>query len=524
MLSELLTQDDLAFLQSRGIPLAEVERQIRLFECPPAPLRLDRPCTVGDGILRLGEAERTACIAAFEAARAAGRVMAFVPASGAASRMFQDLMRWRDTPLPLSPEAAARRAGAGDEREWEAMRFLGSLGRLPFHEELRAELAARGLDLETLARHGDLAAILDALLGAAGMDAASLPKALLPFHRTSGGAVRTAFEEQLVEAAAIASDAWGACRAHFTVSPSHLDRFRSHLEAVRAAHEARLGVRFEVGFSVQDPATDTLAVDLENRPFRDAAGRLLFRPGGHGALLANLSRLRGDLALVKNIDNVASERLLPARVAWRKVLGGCLVRVQRRIHDCLERLASDLPDAAVLDGAMQLGRDLALTVPHVVAAAGPAAVRAYLVRLLDRPLRVAGVVPNTGEPGGGPFWVRGRDGASAIQIVESAQVDGRSEMQRAVFAAATHFNPVDLALGLRDRHGAPYDLRRFADPEAVFLAQKSSNGRSLKALEHPGLWNGGMAHWTTLLVEVPESTFSPVKTLMDFLRPEHQPD
>jgi hypothetical protein len=302
------------------------------------------------------------------------------------------------------------------------------------------------------------------------------PKGLIPFHSYPDRS-RTAFEEHLVEAAAYTRGADGRCRLHFTVSPEHLTGFEELLDRVGEGYAERLGARFEVGFSVQKPRTDTLAADEDGRPLHDSAGRLHLRPGGHGSLIENLNDLRGDLVFVKNIDNVQPDRSRSVTVEWKKLLAGYLVKLEREASSLLR---------------------------------------------LNRPLRVCGVVPNTGEPGGGPFWVRHGDGTTSRQIVETAQVDASDDAQQRLLRSSTHFNPVDLVCAVRDADGKPHDLREFVDQEAVIITRKTVGGREVRALERPGLWNGGMAGWNTVFVEVPLETFTPVKTVLDLLRPEHQ--
>ena len=338
----------------------------------------------------------------------------------------------------------------------------------------------------------------------------------LKFVRASGVASRssrTLFEEHLVEAAAYMRDRDGVCRLHFVVLPSRLERFQQLLERVRPAYEARCAARFQVSFSTLYPCTDTVAVDRDNRPLRDATGALLFRKGGHGALLENLSAMRGDLVFIKNIDNVVPEdRKGPSR-HWKKVLGGHLVQIQSEIFRHVALLSSPPSRSTAIRDALHFVREvLSVEVPTHVVGAGADVLHAFLIAKLDRPLRVCGMVRSDDNLGGGPFWVKGRDDTSTLQIVEAAQVDPGAPDQQAVLRAATHFNPVDLVCGVRDWRGVPFDLRRYVDPSAVFIAQKSSGGRTLKALKHPGLWNGAMADWNTVFVEVPAATFRPVKT------------
>jgi hypothetical protein len=418
---ETFSSEDRARIEAQGLTVEEVERQAALLRDPPPSIRLLRPCTAGDGVVRIDEGEHAELLAlAAEAARA-GRLSKFVPASGAASRMFEFLK-------------------SGDPEHPDTRRFHENASSFAFDA-------------------GDLPALLD------------LPKGLLPFHRYAG-AVRTPFEEHLVEAAATVRDAAGVCRIHVTVPPGHRAAFDAALEQARPRLERETDARFEVRFSEQSASTDTVAIDEKGSLVRDSEGRLLFRPGGHGALLKNLAESGGDLVLVKNIDNVVPDDLRAPTILWKRLLSGLLVRAER-------------------------------TSPR------------------DRPLRVCGVVRNEGEPGGGPFWVQGPGGGTR-QIVESAQVDHTNPAQEAVFRAATHFNPVDLACSLRDASGRPFDLPRFVDERAVFIAKKTHEGRALFALERPGLWNGAMAHWETVFVEVPKETFAPVKTALDLLRPEHR--
>jgi len=323
-----------------------------------------------------------------------------------------------------------------------------------------------------------------------------------------------------VEAAALARAGDGTCRLHLTVSAEEGGRFQAHLERVRSRHERKRKSRFVVEFSVQKPSTDTLSLDGEGRVFRDAEGSLLLRPGGHGSLLVNLNDLGADIVHVKNIDNVAKEELAARGVLWKRLLVGFLVRLQREIADHARRLERGDPSSA--ERAWDFSRRrLLLDVPGDGLTSGEDEARTLLA-LLRRPLRVCGVVQNAGEPGGAPFWVRGKDGRLSLQIVEGAEVDQESESQRGIFSSSTHFNPVDLVCGVRDDTGRPFDLREHLDPEAVFLTRKSSLGRDLLALERPGLWNGAMSDWNTVFVEIPGTTFTPVKTVLDLLREEHQ--
>jgi hypothetical protein len=516
-----LGAEDFRQAQTLGINATQLEDQLRTFAKSDFYLFLDRPCTIGDGILQVSEEQAKLFAARQEEAARRGRFLKFVPASGAATRMFQVPLAFLDTP-PLPPlEALRHSAEGGDSHSRELLAFFTGLRRFAFHDALRAILQANGKDLEELIDQGALEPILIHLLTERGLDYRSLPKGLLPFHRYPEEN-RTAFEEHLVESIHYVRDAEGACRLHFTVSPEHRQGFLDLMAAVCPRYERRHGVRFLLDYSVQKRSTDTLAVDPDNRPFRHKDGSLLFRPSGHGALLENLNDLQGDLVYLKNIDNVVHDRLKPTTTAWKKILGGLLCTVQDHIHDLLTRLQQgELPDPQ--ETSDLLHHRLHLTLPPNFGQWASERRKQWLLDRLNRPLRVCGVVRNVGEPGGGPFWVRARDGALSLQIVESAQVDPRSAEQMAVWNAATHFNPVDVVCAVRDYTGRPFDLRHFVDRDAVFISRKSKDGRDLKALERPGLWNGSMADWITLFVEVPRITFNPVKTVTALLAPEHQP-
>ncbi len=497
--ADLFTDDDRRQMAALGIPPEEVARQVEIFRRPPAPIRLLRPCRLGDGIRALTEAEKPRLRELAREAAAEGRTSRFVPASGAASRMFKDLLAFLNEGTD-GPAIEAFFAGL------DRFAFASSLPQLP--------LEARR-------------AILTALLTSAGLGYADLPKGLLLFHRYPPPATpRTPFEEHLVEAARTNRAADGLCRLHFTVSPQHEAGFRARLESAGPRLEAGLGARFDVSFSHQAPATDTLAVDPENRPFRQADGSLLFRPGGHGSLLQNLAdwgREGGDLVLLKNIDNVVTDAGKPVVDEWNLLLFGLLADLTGRAHALGDRLEEEGAEPALLAEIERFfAAELSMTFPAGSPEERPEERARRLADRLDRPFRVAGVVPNTGEPGGGPFWVRSAAGEISLQIVEISQIDRGSPEQSAHLTAATHFNPVDLVCALRDRHGRPHDLALHVDPETVFLAEKSHDGRPLRAFERPGLWNGAMAGWNTVFVEIPGATFAPVKTILDLLRPEHQ--
>ncbi len=495
------TDQDLEQLERLSISREEAERQLALLRGPAPVVELDRPCRVGDGVLVISPEREQGLVALGEAAAAAGRLSRFVPASGAATRMFKELL---DAQVEATEELVA------------------SMRRFPFADDLFASAEAAGGSISEWVSVGDHASIRRQLLELPGLGYARLPKGLLKFHDYPEGS-RTAFEEHLVEAANTVRDAEGVCRLHFTVSVEHQELFEDLLESLRAPLRQRLGCEFEVAFSNQLPATDTLAADGDGQPFRREDGSLLLRPGGHGALIRNLASLGGDLVAIKNIDNVVPDAGKALVVRWKLILTGYLVELQERVFE-LARALRDRPDE--VDVAEALGF-VAVELQTPEASRLESAARDeqldYLRARVDRPLRVCGVVLNEGEPGGGPFWVTDASGEATPQIVEGSQVNQGNEAQRSILASSTHFNPVDLACGLRDAWGRSYDLERYIDPGAVFVSKKSLEGRELEALERPGLWNGAMARWNTVFVEVPAATFAPVKTVFDLLRPAHQP-
>jgi hypothetical protein len=499
--------------RSHGLSAADIARQLRFYETPPPFSRLIRPCVPGDGIRAIDAAHAERLAGKYAELLGDRSVACFVPASGAASRMFKVPLTFAGAGDAVTLEGLRREAArSADARE--LLEVVESLPRFAFFDELARAATTFDFDVTRIRSDADLRPLLRALLGPGGLDYASLPKGLLAFHRYPDGP-RTAFEEHLVEAAHYGRDSKGVCRLHFTVSEEHLSRFRALADRVLPTYAARFSVRYEIEFSMQLPSTDSFAVTLEGEPFLLADGSLLFRPGGHGALIENLSSIHTDLVFMKNIDNVAPDHAKADAYLWRRVLGAVLLDMQARIFAALGAL--DRGEARALDASLKLLAELGVEL-----AQGEDVSVDTVVALLDRPIRVCGMVRNTGAPGGGPFWVT-LDGRPSAQIVETSQVDAKDRGQREILARSTHFNPVDLVCAPLDRRGKPFDLHRYVDEDAAFLVEKSKDGRSLRSLERPGLWNGGMARWNTLFVEVPLSTFNPVKTVNALLTSAHQP-
>ena len=470
-------------MEEHGLTPAALETQLKNFREGFPFLPVTRAASCGDGIRVLDAAGIEQAAARYDRAKESLRVVKFVPASGAATRMFKDLFEF--------VREGRRTAVVGE--------LLANRRRFAFWPELRTILGDDADELRTVEN-----------IVAEGLRYGETPKGLVSFHRY-GDEVRKAVEEHLVEGAQYAA-AGGEVKIHFTVSPEHLTRFEALLAEKIPGYESRFGVKYRISFSVQDPSTDTLAVNPDCTPFRRADGRLLFRPAGHGALIGNLGKIDADIVFVKNIDNVTTDARRGDTVLYKKALAGVLLALQERIFEYL--MALEVPGAELEPIAAFIENELCVKLPKDYGTP-------LLRRVLNRPIRVCGMVRNEGEPGGGPFWVAGADGLETLQIAESNQI---APEKRKLMRSATHFNPVDLVCSFRTSKGGRFDLREFVDPATGFISRKSDGGRELLAQELPGLWNGAMARWNTVFVEVPITTFSPVKVVTDLLRPEHQGD
>ena len=520
-MSRQFSDDDRAQLNSRGISVAEAEWQLEVLGGSLPTRALVRACSLGDGVCQLGSSALDEALGAYERGRQAGRITKFVPASGAASRMFECL-RWYGAQLDNGDDDVQSLLSGEDAHAVACRQVFRQLRDLAVSDDIAAEIARGGESFDDVCKVGRWSAVVDAALGADRLNLAAIPKGLVKFHRSPGGA-RTAFEEHLVEAVLLVADATGSCRAEFTILPEHQDGFSRELASVRSRIESEYGVSLTVEFSYQANSTMTVALSASGEPFHKGDGRLLLRPGGHGALIKNLDGTRHDVLFVSNIDNIVPDRLKEVVVHWKKVLLGHLLLLQEKTFSALKLLQGiDVTDDQLESIGNLVRGDLSGALGADFDGLPSAARQARLVEALDRPIRVCGVVKNEGEPGGGPFWVVGADGLVRPQIVESSEVDPSDETQRAIFSSASHFNPVSIACGLRNADDEPYDLDRFVDQSAVFIAKKSHEGRELRALERPGLWNGAMSGWTTVFVEVPAKTFNPVKTIGDLLRESHR--
>jgi len=516
-----LSEQDRRQIKAHGLSEEAVHQQIEAFKRGFPDLKLNRPCTVGDGITVLQETGHDRLIEQHREAELKGRLLKFVPASGAASRMFKSLQAMREKLVAERDGTAPATEPEEKDRQFLA-KFITEIEKFAFYDALKAELKRRGHELQNLLQNNDYLPVLESLLAETGLNYAALPKGLIPFHRYDDTS-RTAFEEQVVEGVAYAMDTSRTAALHFTIAPEHKPRIYDHFDEIKTRYEND-EIRLQIEDSIQDPATDTIAVDMGNEPFRNPDGSLLFRPGGHGALLKNLDESGGDILIIKNIDNVVPDHLKTETVRDKKLLVGYLVELQKQLFSYLETLETQDANASLIAEMTEFARSkLAIDIPNDFPQWAISKQHDFLRQKLNRPLRVCGMVKNEGEPGGGPFWVEHTDGSISLQIVEKSQIDLTSEEQRQILAASTHFNPVDLVCAIRDFRDQPFDLHHFVDPETGFISTKYKDGKPLKALELPGLWNGSMADWNTVFVEVPLSTFSPVKTVNDLLRDEHQP-
>ncbi|MDQ6480506.1 DUF4301 family protein [Dyadobacter sp. LHD-138] len=498
----MFIEKDLQQIQGRGSDATVVEEQVQYFVNGFPFLHLSKAATVGDGIIRLTDAQIEEVTHEFDKSAAEGEValLKFVPASGAATRMFKSLFSFLQE----------------DKKDKSVDEFFTELPEFAFYDDLKTSLAADGHDIAT----ADEKIIVSYFLTNKGLGYGELPKGLLKFHNYESRS-RTPLEEHLVEGASYAN-AGGSVQIHFTVSPEHRDKFEKLVVEVLPAYQSEFGVKYMVSFSEQKNATDTIAVNMDNSPFREKDGGLLFRPAGHGALLENLSQLDADIIFIKNIDNVVPDRIKGTTVTYKKALAGIVLDFQKRIFGYLDKLQNHADASLLAELDAFFRNELCVVPPATYESWSDDQKKAYFVGKLDRPLRACGMVKNQGEPGGGPFWAENADGSSSLQVVESAQVDVDNEQQNGIFKNSTHFNPVDLVCAIKNKNGELYNLKKFRDPLTGFITYKSKDGKELKAQELPGLWNGSMANWNTLFVEVPLITFNPVKTVNDLLREQHQ--
>ena len=505
----MLTQQDLKQLAQKGISEQQIETQLGQFKTGFPFLKLEAAAAIGRGIVAPTSDEGRKYVDAWQKYKAAGkRVVKFVPASGAASRMFKDMFAFVDADYD------------NPTTDFEK-KYFDNIDKFAFYGELDAVCQKNnGKGIKELVKEGNFKAVAANMLKAEGLNYGQLPKGLLLFHNYPEGP-RTPMEEHLVEGALYAASN-GEAHVHFTVSHEHMELFKQKVAQKADMYAKKYGIAYDITFSEQKPSTDTVAANPDGTPFRNADGSLLFRPGGHGALIENLNEIEADVIFVKNIDNVVPDRLKGDTVLWKQIIAGVLITLQKKAFEYLELLDSGKYTHEQIEEIIRFVQNDLCCRKADIKELEDADLVIYLRKKLNRPMRVCGVVKNVGEPGGGPFLTYNQDGTVSLQILESSQIDKSNKEYMEMFTKGTHFNPVDLVCAVKDYKGNAFDLPKFVDPTTGFISQKSKSGKELQALELPGLWNGAMSDWSTIFVEVPLSTFNPVKTVNDLLRDQHQ--
>ena len=505
----MITPEDKVLLEKKGISETQIAEQLACFEKGFPFLKLDGAASIDKGILRPTNAELDSYLQAWDAYKQGEKtIVKFVPASGAASRMFKNMFEFLGAEYEIPTTDFEKK-------------FFANVHNFAFFNDLNAACEKNNSkSIDTLVAEGNYKAVVANLLENAGLNYGALPKGLLKFHSYEDG-VRTPLEEHLVEGALYAAGKTGMVNVHFTVSTEHRELFQALVAEKVAQYAQKYGIEYKVSFSEQKPSTDTIAADMDNNPFRDN-GKLLFRPGGHGALIENLNDLDADIVFIKNIDNVVPDRLKDETVTYKKLIAGVLVSLQKKAFDYLELLDGGKYTHEQLEEIIRFVQQDLCCRKTDIKDLEDAELVIYLRKKLNRPMRVCGMVKNVGEPGGGPFLAYNPDGTISLQILESSQIDMNDAEKKAMFEKGTHFNPVDLVCAVRDYKGNKFNLVNYVDKATGFISYKSKSGKELKALELPGLWNGAMSDWSTVFVEVPLGTFNPVKTVNDLLREQHQ--
>ena len=505
----MLTQQDLKQLAQKGISEQQIETQLGQFKTGFPFLKLEAAAAIGNGIVAPDSEKGRKYVDAWQKYKAAGkRVVKFVPASGAASRMFKDMFAFVDADYDKPTTDFEKK-------------YFDNIEKFAFYGELDAVCQKNnGKGIKALIQEGNFKAVAANMLKAEGLNYGQLPKGLLLFHNYPEGP-RTPMEEHLVEGALYAASN-GEAHVHFTVSHEHMELFKQKVAQKADMYAKKYGIAYDITFSEQKPSTDTVAANPDGTPFRNADGSLLFRPGGHGALIENLNEIDADVIFVKNIDNVVPDRLKGDTVLWKQIIAGVLVTLQKKAFEYLELLDTGKYTHEQIEEIIRFVQQDLCCRKADIKELEDADLVIYLHKKPYRPMRVCGVVKNVGEPGGGPFLTYNQDGTVSLQILESSQIDKSNKEYMEMFTKGTHFNPVDLVCAVKDYKGNAFDLPKFVDPTTGFISQKSKNGKELQALELPGLWNGAMSDWSTVFVEVPLSTFNPVKTVNDLLREQHQ--
>lgn len=508
----MLNKNDLNLLDEYGISREKIYAQLETFSLGIPTADIVTAASIGNGIEKIEDKNQEKLIAFYEEKKPMLDIVKFVPASGAATRMFRFLYEFIEIYDPAKETFSSFMKRSGNE---QLERFFTGINEFAFIGELRKKIREMYPDFKRSKKGDRMFSLVKTMLDEDGLNFSNLPKGLIPFHKYNKY-YTTAFEEQLYEAAFYATSRNDAY-VHFTFSEAHLSFFKDTFDSVRNRVTKKTKTKFHISYSFQKKETDTVAVTMDNKPFRDTNGNLVLRPSGHGALLSNLNDIDADIIFVKNIDNVVAQEHVEKIAHYKKLLAGKLLWIQQKVFHYLEQLDLGNEDENLIkDIRSFLWNELSIKdIPFSAE---------RLKMILDRPIRVCGVVPNTGAPGGGPFWVKSEAGDVSLQIVETAQIEMDDPRKQAIVKDATHFNPVDIVCAVRNYKGHKYDLQDFTDPNSGFITEKSEGGEPIKALELPGLWNGSMAKWNTAFVEIPGITFNPVKTVNDLLNSVHRPN
>ncbi|WP_420570728.1 DUF4301 family protein [Kordia sp.] len=503
-------------IEAKGLTLSQVEEQLNKFEKKIPYTDITEHASINRGILKLDSDQEETFVEIYEKEHGALEIIKFTPASGAATRMFKFLYKFLEN---YNPKKDSINSYINKEREPEVRLFFIGLEKFPFYNDVLKIMGKTELDRIKKPDQFNYD-FVHALLAETGLNYGNYPKGLLPFHKYKNH-LSTPFQEHLFEAASYACKGEKA-KLHFTISKQHYDKFKTTEHKIVPHIVEKTGCKFEISYSYQSEQTDTVAVDPKNKPILDVDGNLVFRPGGHGALIENLNDIDADLIFIKNIDNVVVNTYAKEISRYKKILAGKLIELQQKAFKFMEMLHQGVSNEELTTILNFLFSELNIQISEEFEKYSQKYQIEYLIEKLNRPIRVCGMVKNEGEPGGGPFWVKHENGSVSLQIVESAQIDKKNEYHQSIQKLATHFNPVDIVCGVKDYQGNKYDLTKFIDRKSYFIASKSKSGKKIKALELPGLWNGAMAFWNTIFVEVPLVTFNPVKTINDLLKPTHQ--
>jgi hypothetical protein len=512
------TKAQITQIENKGLTVEKVLSQIETFKSGLPHVNLESAAILGHGILSVSEEENPEYLSFYDTLKDNLDIIKFVPASGAATRMFKFLFEFLET-YNIKKESV--NSFINKHKATELSLFLVGLEKFPFFKTLLDSTKINNPNYKKLSTNEQVVLLVQTLLGKNNLNYSNFPKGLLPFHKYKDH-VATAFEEHLFEAALYATSK-NTATIHFTISEVYKTLFEKEFSRIQDIVERKTNTKFNVFYSYQKEETDTIAVTAKNLPVKNADGSFHFRPSGHGALLVNLNDFNADLIFIKNIDNVVVYRYETEVAKYKRILAGILLKEQQQAFKYLKKLeAEKLSEAYLIEIARFLRTKLNVIISSEFEKYSTKYQVEYLKNKLNRPIRVCGMVRNEGEPGGGPFWVKDESGNVSLQIVESAQVDKKNKHQKSILKNATHFNPVDLVCGIKNYKGEKFDLTKFVDAKTAFITMKTKTGKDIKALESPGLWNGSMANWNTIFVEVPLVTFNPVKTVIDLLKPMHQ--